>query len=108
MNRNNRLIILAQPISDEDIQKLKQGTFYSFTPKESKLKTLELEGCGINHDNNWEEHLERLEGLLAAMAKTPIKDSLEDILVGYCGLSEEQVREIMDRHGFHNIKEIYV
>jgi hypothetical protein len=47
-----------------------------------------------------------LEGLLAAMAKTQIKHSLEEMRVDYCGVSEEQVREMVDRHGFTNIKKI--
>jgi hypothetical protein len=48
-----------------------------------------------------------LEGLLAAMAKTQIKHSLEGIWVNDCEVSEEQVREMVDRHGFTNIKDIY-
>jgi hypothetical protein len=40
------------------------------------------------------------------MAKTPIKDTLEEIYVRYCGVSEEQVREMVDKHGFTNIKMI--
>jgi hypothetical protein len=56
--------------------------------------------------DNWKEHHERLEGLLAAMAKTSIKDSLEEMHVQYCGVSEEQVREMVDKHGFTNIKKI--
>jgi hypothetical protein len=48
-----------------------------------------------------------LEGLLAAMAKTQIKHSLEGIWASDCGVNKEQVREMMDRHGFTNIKNIY-
>jgi hypothetical protein len=40
------------------------------------------------------------------MAKTQIKDSLEEIYVDDCGVSEEQVREMVDKHGFTNIKKI--
>jgi hypothetical protein len=40
------------------------------------------------------------------MAKTPTKLSLEKISVGWCGVSKELMREMMDRHGFTNIKEI--
>jgi (2Fe-2S) ferredoxin len=40
------------------------------------------------------------------MAKTPIKDTLEEIDVWYCGVSKEQVREMVDKHGFTNIKKI--
>jgi hypothetical protein len=40
------------------------------------------------------------------MAKTQIKHSLEEIHVWGCGVSEEQIREMVDRHGFTNIKEI--
>jgi nucleoside-triphosphatase THEP1 len=48
-----------------------------------------------------------LEGLLAAMAKTQIKHSLEEIGIICCGVIKEQVREMVDRHGFTNIKDIY-
>jgi hypothetical protein len=64
-------------------------------------------GCRNEYDNNWEEHPERLEGLLAAMAKTQIKLSLEEIWVGLCGVNEKQVREMLDKHGFTNIKKIH-
>jgi hypothetical protein len=47
-----------------------------------------------------------LEGLLAAMANTKIKHSLEEIVAFGCGANEEQVREMVDRHGFTNIKKI--
>jgi hypothetical protein len=47
-----------------------------------------------------------LEGLLAAMANTQIKHSLEIIRVWNCGVSEKHVREMVDRHGFTNIKMI--
>jgi hypothetical protein len=99
-------ILLAQPTSKEDIKALKEGTFYSFANNPSKLKILGLWGCGSEYCNNWEEHPERLEGLLAAMGKTPIKDSLEQIIVGYCGVSNEQVKKMVKRHGLINVKEI--
>jgi hypothetical protein len=35
---------LAQPTSDEDIQALKQGTFYSFANKQANIKELNLSG----------------------------------------------------------------
>jgi hypothetical protein len=44
-----------------------------------------------------------VEGLLAAMAKTQIKHSLEEIDVDRCGVSLEQMKEMVDRHGFTNI-----
>jgi hypothetical protein len=99
---------LAQPTSKQDIDRLKKGTFYSFANNPSKLEILDLEGCGEKYENNWEEHPERLEGLLAAMAKTQIKHSLDIMYVYYCGVSEKQMREMVDRHGFINIKTIYV
>jgi hypothetical protein len=89
---------LAQPTSKQDIDRLKKGTFYSFANNPSELKSLELKGCGKKYDNNWQEHPERLEGLLAAMANTQIKNSLEKIYVINCG-----VREMVDKHGFTNI-----
>jgi hypothetical protein len=49
-----------------------------------------------------------LEGLLAAMAKTQIKHSLEEYMLIDCGVSEEQVRKMVDRHGFTNSKNIRV
>jgi hypothetical protein len=60
----------------------------------------------VKYDGNWKEHPERLEGLLAAMAKTQIKHSLETIWVCDCGVSKKQVRKMMDSHGFTNIKNI--
>jgi hypothetical protein len=45
---------------------------------------------------------------LAGMAKSPIKHSLETIWIGKCGVYKEQVREMVDRHGFTNIKEIII
>jgi hypothetical protein len=47
-----------------------------------------------------------LEGLLAAMAKTQIKHSLETIWVGKCGVSNEQVEKMVYKHGFTNVKKI--
>jgi hypothetical protein len=47
-----------------------------------------------------------LEGLLAAMAKTQIKHSLEMIVISWSGVSKEQVREMVDRHGFTNVETI--
>jgi hypothetical protein len=99
-------IALAQPTSEEEIQALTKGIFYSFSDRPSNLKQLDLWGCGPHHENNWGEHPERMEGLLAAMAKTPIKHSLETIYID-CRVSEEQAREMLDRHGFTNIKDIY-
>jgi hypothetical protein len=96
-------LLLAQPKSGDDINKIKKGKFYSFSNNPSKLKILDLDKCGTMYDSNWEEHPERLEGLLAAMAKTQIKHSLETICVNKCGMNEEQVREMVDRHGFTNI-----
>jgi hypothetical protein len=98
---------LAQPTSKQDTDRLKKGTFYSFANNPSKLKELNLIGCGRWYDNNWRKHPERLEGLLAAMANTQIKHSLEKINVYYCGVSKEQVRKMVDRHGFTNIKWIF-
>jgi hypothetical protein len=92
---------------EEDIERLKKGTFYSFANNPSKLKTLDLYGCDDLYANDWKEHPERLEGLLAAMANTQIKHSLEKIYVYHCGVSQEQVWKMMDRHGFTNIKGIY-
>jgi hypothetical protein len=97
---------LAQPTSKQDIERLKKSTFYSFVNNPSKLKTLHLDDCGTKYDN-WFKHPERLEGLLAAMAKTRIKHSLKIIYVHCCGVSEKQVREMVEKHGFTNIKKIY-
>jgi hypothetical protein len=98
------LIGLAQPTSEVDVEALKQGTFYFFANSPSNIKTLGLSGCV----NNWEEHPERLEGLLAAIAKTPIKHSLQEIDVGHSGVSKEQVREMVYRLGFAGVEEIIV
>jgi hypothetical protein len=100
-------ICLAQPTSKQDIQALKHGTFYTFSNRQSKLEELHLQGCGAKYGNNWKDHPERLEGLLAAMAKTPIKHSLVGIYLLGCGVSEEQVWEMVDKHRFTNIKNIY-
>jgi hypothetical protein len=62
----------------------------------------------MKYNNNWDEHPERLEGLLAAMAKTQIKHSLENINATGSGVSEETVMKMVKRHGFTNIKNIYV
>jgi hypothetical protein len=35
-----------------------------------------------------------------------MKHSLEEIDIGYCGVSKKDLREILSRHGFTNIKEI--
>jgi hypothetical protein len=40
------------------------------------------------------------------MAKTPIRDSLEIIDVQLCGVSEDQVREMVDKLGFISINDI--
>jgi CRISPR/Cas system type I-B associated protein Csh2 (Cas7 group RAMP superfamily) len=106
IKKSNDNLPLAQPTSEEDIERLKKGTFYSFANNPSKLKSLSLNQSGEKYDNNWKEHPERLEGLLAAMAKTQIKHSLKEIDVDDCGVSKEQVREMVDRHGFTNVKEI--
>jgi hypothetical protein len=98
------ILFSVQPSSEEDIEALKKGTFYSFANSPSNIKDLNLWSCGSHHDNNWKEHPERLEGLLAAMAKTPIKDSLEKIWVSSCGVNKWQIRKMLDRHGFTNIK----
>jgi hypothetical protein len=95
---------LAQPTSEEDIERLKEFAYYSFANNPAKLKELWLWDCGTSYDNNWKEHPERLEGLLAAMAKTQIKHSLETIWVLDCEASEKQVRKMVDRHGFTNVK----
>jgi hypothetical protein len=95
---------LAQPTSKKDIKRLKKGTFYSFANNPSKLKYLDLSWCGYEYGNNWKEYPERLEGLLAAMAKTQIKHSLERIDVIKCGMHMEQVMKMVDRHGFANVK----
>jgi hypothetical protein len=75
------LIGLASPISEEDINALLEGSFYnfSFEAPTSSLKFLNLFGCGTNSENDWSAFPERMEGLLASMAKTPIKHSLERI-----------------------------
>jgi hypothetical protein len=97
---------LAQPTSKQDIKRLKKGTFYSFANNPSKLKILNLYQSGDKYGNNWEEHPERLEGLLAAMAKTQIKHSLERIGVIYCGVDKKKMKKMVDRHGFTNVKQI--
>jgi hypothetical protein len=103
IKKSNENLPLAQPTSEEDIERLKKGTFYSFTNNPSKLKILSLYTSGEQYDNNWKEHPERLEGLLAAMTKTQIKHSLKEIWIQWCGVSQEQVREMVDRHGFTNV-----
>jgi hypothetical protein len=100
------LIDLARPISEEDIEALTKGTFYSFANNPSRLKKLDLYKCDRSSENKWKKHPERLEGLLAAMAKTPIKHSLNRLYILGCSVSKEQVREMVDRHGFTNIKTI--
>jgi ribosomal protein S18 acetylase RimI-like enzyme len=40
------------------------------------------------------------------MAKVPIKHSLEKIWVLACAVSKQQVLEMVEKHGFTNIKEI--
>jgi hypothetical protein len=102
----NLIINSAHPTSEEDIEALKTGTFYSFANNPSKLKILGLWGCGYDDRNNWADHPERLEGLLSAMAKVPIKHSLEKIWVLACAVSKQQVLEMVEKHGFTNIKEI--
>jgi hypothetical protein len=54
-----------------------------------------------------EEHPERLEGLLAAMAKTQIKHSLEKIYVYDCGVSNEQVNGNGGQTWIHQYQDIY-
>jgi hypothetical protein len=61
---------------------------------------------GEYYENDWPSHPERLEGLLASMANTPIKHSLEEIYIEECGLSLKQVMEMVERHGFTNIRQI--
>jgi hypothetical protein len=102
----NNNLPLAQPISKQDIERLKKGTFYSFVNKPSKLKELSLYSCGTKYDNNWKEHPERLEGLLASMAKTQIKHSLNRITVHSCGVSKKLVLDMVNRHGFTNVLKI--
>jgi hypothetical protein len=99
-------LALAQPTSEEDIQALRQGSFYSFPSTKSKIKQLSLYGCGSSFENKWEEHPERLEGLLAAISKTSIKDSLETLNVEDCNLNEKQVNEMKESHGFSDILKI--
>jgi hypothetical protein len=98
---------LAQPTSEEDIRALKDGTFYSFASNPYKLKSLDLDWCDDFCLNNWDEHPERLQGLLAAMAKTQIKHSLEEIVTFSRKVSKSQMEEMMVRHGFTNSVEVY-
>jgi flavorubredoxin len=102
----NISILLAQPTSFEDIKALQEGTFYTFASKKTKIKTLNLFGCGTWYGNNWGKYPEFLNGLLAAMAKTPLRESLKTIGVGSCEVNEEQVKEMVERLGFTNISVI--
>jgi hypothetical protein len=63
--------------------------------------------CGISHNNDWSKHPERLEGLLAALAKTSMKNSLQEIDVKDCGMRKKKVMEMVEKHGLTNIKEIF-
>jgi hypothetical protein len=92
---------IAQPSSEGDIQALKEGTFYSFPNKPSNIKRLCLFECGHKY-GDWHKCLNGLDGLLMAIAKTPIKHSLEEIDLQYCGLSDAEVR----KHGFTKLKSI--
>jgi hypothetical protein len=100
---------LAEPISEKDIQALKEGTFYSFANKKSNLKRLTLGFEDTNYFDElgqYPEKFEKLEGLLAAMAKTPIKQSLEVLHVDYYKMNKKQVKEMAKKHGFTNVKNI--
>jgi hypothetical protein len=103
-------ITLALPTSKEDIKALEEGTFYNIVNNPSNIEKLRLNRINSNF-NQFEAELKEspvmvMKGLFAAMAKTSIKHSIKEIELISCGMSTEKVREMMDKHGFTNVRKI--
>jgi hypothetical protein len=67
----------AQPTCEQEIQALEQGNYYSFDDSlPSNINKISFFRCGIKHENDWYSYPERLEGILASLAKTQVKYSV--------------------------------
>lgn len=100
---------LPQPTSEEDIQSLKEGTYYDFSTIEaSNIETLNLSFSGTSYKNNFNQHIERLGGFLLAVSKTGIRHSLKKIIVYECNVTKDTVKDIIDHCDFENLEEILV
>uniref|UniRef100_A0A7S3JF53 Uncharacterized protein n=1 Tax=Euplotes harpa TaxID=151035 RepID=A0A7S3JF53_9SPIT len=70
------------------------------------IKHLNLSFSGKNHDNDWENHPERLKKLFVSMSKSKLKDSLTEINITQCGVTEESVQAMVKELGLDNVTSV--
>ena len=59
--------------------------------------------CGLKENSNWKEYPQRFNNLMKAISQSGIKESLEALDIGFCEVSEEDARSVLNSLGMMNI-----
>ena len=71
-------------------------------PKYS-LKQLWFPEWGCNHDNDWANHPERLERVIAAISRSSLRESFTFLSVHFCNVTEEKAQKMLWKYGMDNV-----
>ena len=64
--------------------------------QDSKIKYLSFAYTGTYHENQWAEHPERLEWILAALSRSGAKETLKTLNVIDCGVAVDSVSKVLE------------
>ncbi|CAI2359531.1 unnamed protein product [Moneuplotes crassus] len=71
----------------------------SFTCLHSSIQYLGLQYCGHVSRNDWKSTPSKLKDILQAISESGLKDSVQILEVGHCGLSREEVKGVLEEVG---------
>ena len=70
----------------------------------SHLQELNFEKTGQKKSSNWEEYPQRFKNLMKAVSLSDIKNSLQNIDITDCGISQEEGQSILEDIGMRNLE----
>ncbi|CAI2362965.1 unnamed protein product [Moneuplotes crassus] len=78
---------------------------FSYALECSQIKELYLNYCGNKRNSDWGTHPDRFIALVKGLSTAPdFVKSLEVIWIYDSGMEEREVREVLDRYGFQNVR----
>ena len=70
----------------------------------SNIISLSFNNSGRHKNSNWEERPDRLESLIRAISKWSIKESLQELILINCGLTRDEIIQIVEFYGIISIR----
>lgn len=85
--------------------KLPTDTSYDFSgPSSYSTKFISFYNCGKEHGNEWAAKLGRVKGIIKAVSKCGLKDSLAVFNIYEGGVPAADVKALFSRYGMHNVR----